>query len=183
MALPVDVPLLSSSRFSTAPFFAAVGYVLFGLVAAALVAFVLVKVLRRRGVVRYWRIALKTSVVVFLLITSWAWVTSKHYTVVRVTADAVELRFANWPWPAQRFTFDEIESVSLSTSTRRGRAVGHGLVIMTKPTSLFASTYWPSAPAEREHVIPAIQWVEHASGGRLTRSARARDMLTSTPQR
>ena len=183
MTLPVDVPLLSSFRFYTAPFFAAAGYVFFGLVAAVLVAFVLVKVLRRRGVVRYLSIALKTSAVVFVAITSWAWLTSKHYTVVRVTADAVELRFANWPWPAQRFTFDEIESVSLSTSTRRGRAVGHGLTIMTKPMSPFASTYWPSAPAEREHVILAIQWIEHASGGRLTRSARACDMLTSARQR
>jgi hypothetical protein len=119
-----------------------------------------------------WRIALATGTTLFLAITGWSWLSSSEFTVVRVTPDAIELRYAAWPWPARRLTFDEVESVSMSTWGRKARV--HALVITTKPAIADTRTHWESAAGSEENIALAIQWIEHASGGRVKRPAGRR---------
>jgi hypothetical protein len=90
--------------------------------------------------------------------------------VVRVTPTAIELRFATWPWPARRFTFDEVESVSMSTWGRKARA--HAFVITTKATMPGTRTHWESSAGSEANILLAIQWIEHASGRRLAPGTR-----------
>lgn len=167
MTQPVDVPLLDPFGFYLHPLLFAARCVLIGLLVGAIVTFLLVKVLGRRGVAGRWRVTLATGAALFLAITGWSWLSSSEFTVARVTADAIELRYAAWPWPARRFAFDEVESVSMSTWGRRARV--HSLVITSKATTPSPRTHWESAPGREENIRLAIQWIEHASGGRMTR--------------
>jgi hypothetical protein len=57
----------------------------------------------------------------------------------------------------------------MSTSGRRQRS--RHLVITTRAASAFDRTHWESAAGSEEHITLAIQWIEHASGGRVQRPA------------
>lgn len=165
MTQPVDVPLLGGFMAYAYPLLFAVRSVVLGLVAGGVVTFLLVKVLRR-GMAGRWRIALTTGVVLFLVVTAWSWLSWSGYTWVRVAADAVELRYATWPRPGERIAFDQVESVSLSTWGRKGRS--YALVITTKPGGPHAWR-WESVAGDEENILLAIQWIQHASGGRVAR--------------
>lgn len=127
MTQAVDVPLLNATYGFMYPLLFAARSLFMGLVVGAVVTFVLVKLLGRLGVAARWRVALATGVALFLAVTAWSWLSSSDYTWVRVTAGEIELRYATWPRPARRIAFDQVESVSMSTSGRRGRS--HHLVI------------------------------------------------------
>jgi hypothetical protein len=59
----------------------------------------------------------------------------------------------------------------MTRSGRKNRATH--LVITTKSDGALDRTYWESAAGSDEYIALAIQWIEHASGGRLKPRAAA----------
>ncbi|HEV8587222.1 MAG TPA: hypothetical protein VGT02_19845 [Methylomirabilota bacterium] len=161
MTQPVYIPLLDSTWGVLYPLLMAALSVVKGVVLAAIGVFVVVKLVKMAG---RWRLALWVGAAVFFVVTvgSWLW---SDYTALSVDATGIELRYATWPRPPQRLTFDQIESVSLSISGRR-RNVRH-LVIVTRPESAPGYGHWRSVAGSEEYIVLAIQWIEHASGGRI----------------
>jgi hypothetical protein len=164
MTQPVYIPLLDSIWGVLYPLLVAVISVVKGLLVGAVVVFAVVKL--HKGSSR-WRVAWRTGLALCLAVAIWSWFGSAEYTAVMVKPDGIELRYATWPRPARHFAFEQIESVSISTSGRR-RSVRH-LVVMVRPTGALDRMHWESAAASEENVALAIQWIEHASGGKVTR--------------
>ena len=167
MTQPVDVPLLGT--FSTYLYLLLYGALctIVGLVAAGVVTFLLVRVLRRRGVAGRWRIALTSGLAVYLAATIFMWLSWASYAWIRVTPQGIELRYATWPRPGRMIAFEHIESVSQIHSRGRKGGVTHHLEIVTKTESPFGWRMWRSEAADGEHVKLALQWIEHAGGGRV----------------
>ena len=172
MTQPVDLPLLAPWAYSVYPALFAARCFVVALVVGAGTTFALGKVLGRFGVAARWRAAFAAGGVLFLAIGGWSWLSSSEFTVLRVTPQGVELRYAQWPWPARRLTFDEIESVSITTSGRARRVKSHALAITTKTATASGRTFWESAAGDEANILRAMEWIEHASGGRLGRQAR-----------
>jgi hypothetical protein len=173
MTQPVDVPLLAPWAYYVFPAVFAARCFAVALLVGAVATFALGKGLGRFGVAARWRAAFAVGGALFLAIGGWSWLASSEFTVLRVTPQGIELRYANWPWPARRFTFDEIDSVSMTTWGRARRsAKAHGLAITTKTATASGRTYWESAAGDEANIVRAMEWIEHASGGRLARQAR-----------
>jgi hypothetical protein len=171
MDRPVDVPLLGALFGALFPVFLA-GLALFkGLIIGGLTTFVVVRLLKGRGVAARWQPALAAGAMLFLAVSVWSWLSWSKYSWIRITASEIELHYATWPRQAHRIPFDQVESVSMTTSGRKGR-VSH-LVITTKSTGALDRTYWESVGGDQQYIALAIQWIEHASGGRLKHRAAA----------
>jgi hypothetical protein len=174
MTQPVDVPLLDVFGFYAYPLVFALRAVGLGLVAGIVATVLLIVVLglfMRRGWRRLFAGGAAAGGVLFLVVTCWVWLSWSDYAAVRVTADGIELRYATWPRPGHRIAFEDITSASMRTergSGRRGRRYEfHYLVIATKPVSGVERRHWESIRGSEENIVLALQWIEHASGGRL----------------
>lgn len=172
MDRPIDVPLLGSFFGLVYPMLLAGLAVFKGVVVGGVVTFVVVRALKRHGVAARWPAALAVGAVLFVGVSVWSWMSWSKYSWIRVTANEIELHYATWPRSAHRIALDQVESVSVTRSGRKRKAAAH-LVIMTKPAGPLDRTYWESAAGSDEYIALAIQWIEHASGGRLKQRAAA----------
>lgn len=167
MTQPVDVPILDGLfSYAYLPLYGALCTAV-GLVAGIVATLLLVRLLGRCGVAGRWRIALTSGAAVFVVAAVAMWLSWASYTWIRVTGGGVELRYATWPRPARVIPFDQIESVSAWRSTGRRGGVSYHLVIATKPDSPSGWYLWRSESGSQENVGRAIEWIEHASGGRV----------------
>jgi hypothetical protein len=164
----VYVPLQNPTQLVLHYVIVGVLSVVVGLVFAGILAFVLYKILGRARVAARARIVGWVTVALVVLVPVWLWMTRSSYVGVRVDGRQIELVYAEWPRAPKRFDVDRIESVSLTWTGRRTKSPQ--LVIIVKPTGVFENTRWESTSGDEAYITRAMEWIEHAAGGRLQRA-------------
>ena len=173
MSAPVHLPLLTPFAATVHVVLVAAVAVVVGLIAGGAGAFLVGRRLRRRDAANWVGPALVTLAVVFVAVAATLWLRFSDYTALAIDGRTVELHYPTWPRPAARLAIDQIETAQIEGASQTGgRRRARTLVLTVKPTSGLASGRWESAAGDPDYMLRALEWLEHASGGRLRRVER-----------